>query len=223
MSAGWPGGRALPALRRHRVRDRREGRARVRPALRLPPRARPRAPTPSSTPAASRAATSTAASPPSTPGNAVADRARSSKAMSYCNGYPYIGPEDEGLGLLFTGDNGVGKTHLAVSVLRELVTVEGRARPVLGLPRADPRDQELLQPGDEDHRAAGAGARGRDRRAAPRRPRGVEDDGLDERHAVLHPEQPLHGQARDPHHHQLRGRRPRRRCWPPTTCGARST
>ena len=47
------------------------------------------------------------------------------KAMSYCNGYPYIRPEDEGLGLLFTGDNGVGKTHLAVSVLRELVTNKG--------------------------------------------------------------------------------------------------
>jgi DNA replication protein DnaC len=47
------------------------------------------------------------------------------KAMSYCNGYPYIRPEEEGLGLLFTGDNGVGKTHLAVSVLRELVTSKG--------------------------------------------------------------------------------------------------
>ena len=34
--------------------------------------------------------------------------------MRYCNGYPYLGAEDEGLGLLFTGDNGVGKTHLAV-------------------------------------------------------------------------------------------------------------
>lgn len=47
------------------------------------------------------------------------------KAMAYCQGYPYLGTEDEGLGLLFTGDNGVGKTHLAVSVLRELVAVKG--------------------------------------------------------------------------------------------------
>jgi DNA replication protein DnaC len=48
------------------------------------------------------------------------------KAMSFCSGFPHLGP-DEGLGLLFTGDNGVGKTHLAVSVLRELVHVKGAA------------------------------------------------------------------------------------------------
>jgi DNA replication protein DnaC len=46
-------------------------------------------------------------------------RAALAKAMSYCNGYPHLG-DDEGLGLLFTGDNGVGKTHLAVAVLAEL-------------------------------------------------------------------------------------------------------
>ena len=44
--------------------------------------------------------------------------------MSYCNGYPHLGP-DEGLGPLLTGDNGVGKTHLAVSVLRELMSQKG--------------------------------------------------------------------------------------------------
>ncbi len=47
------------------------------------------------------------------------------RAMSYCSGYPFLGTADEGLGLLFTGDNGVGKTHLAVGVLRELVTGKG--------------------------------------------------------------------------------------------------
>ena len=47
------------------------------------------------------------------------------KAMLYCNGYPYLGPADEGLGLLFTGTTGVGKTHLAVSVLRELYERKG--------------------------------------------------------------------------------------------------
>ncbi|HEY6510070.1 MAG TPA: ATP-binding protein, partial [Vicinamibacterales bacterium] len=46
------------------------------------------------------------------------------KTMTYCNGYPYLG-QDEGLGLLLTGDNGVGKTHLAVSVLRELMGQKG--------------------------------------------------------------------------------------------------
>jgi DNA replication protein DnaC len=46
------------------------------------------------------------------------------KAMAFCSGYPHLGA-DEGLGLLFCGDNGVGKTHLAAAVLRELVTVKG--------------------------------------------------------------------------------------------------
>lgn len=46
------------------------------------------------------------------------------KAMSYCSGYPHLGAQ-EGLGLLLTGGNGVGKTHLAVAVLRELVEAKG--------------------------------------------------------------------------------------------------
>jgi DNA replication protein DnaC len=46
------------------------------------------------------------------------------KAMAFCSGYPHLGA-DEGLGLLFSGDNGVGKTHLAVGVLRELVETKG--------------------------------------------------------------------------------------------------
>jgi DNA replication protein DnaC len=46
------------------------------------------------------------------------------KAMAFCSGYPHLGA-DEGLGLLFSGDNGVGKTHLAVAVLRELVVAKG--------------------------------------------------------------------------------------------------
>ncbi len=56
------------------------------------------------------------------PGNASL-RAALEKALSYCSGYPHLA-DDEGLGLLFTGDNGVGKTHLAVAVLRELVTAK---------------------------------------------------------------------------------------------------
>jgi DNA replication protein DnaC len=46
------------------------------------------------------------------------------KAMTFCSGYPHLA-DDEGLGLLFCGDNGVGKTHLAVAVLRELVSAKG--------------------------------------------------------------------------------------------------
>jgi DNA replication protein DnaC len=46
------------------------------------------------------------------------------KAMRYCEGYPFFG-KGEGLGLLLSGTNGVGKTHLAVSVLRELAVTKG--------------------------------------------------------------------------------------------------
>ena len=53
-------------------------------------------------------------------------RAALEKCLRYCNGYPYLGPTDEGLGLLFSGDSGVGKTHLAVSVLRSWWTARAR-------------------------------------------------------------------------------------------------
>src|SRR5262249_54627486 len=52
-------------------------------------------------------------------------RAALEKSINYCSNYPYLGSADEGLGLLFSGDNGVGKTHLAVAVLRELVASKG--------------------------------------------------------------------------------------------------
>lgn len=45
--------------------------------------------------------------------------------MTYADGYPYVGTNDAGLGLLLTGTSGAGKTHLAVSVLRSLVTEKG--------------------------------------------------------------------------------------------------
>ena len=57
---------------------------------------------------------------PGTPSLAAAHE----RVVSYCEGYPHLG-EHEGLGLLFTGDNGVGKTHLAVAVLRELAERKG--------------------------------------------------------------------------------------------------
>lgn len=56
-------------------------------------------------------------------GNASLEEARET-AMRYCSRYPFS-EADEGLGLLFTGDNGVGKTHLAVAVLAELVGSKG--------------------------------------------------------------------------------------------------
>ncbi len=58
-----------------------------------------------------------------TPGNGSLTAALE-KATAFCSGYPHLGA-DEGLGLLFSGDNGVGKTHLAVAVLRELVSARG--------------------------------------------------------------------------------------------------
>jgi len=47
------------------------------------------------------------------------------RCMLYCNDYPHLGSTHEGLGLLLTGANGIGKTHLAVAVLRELWTRKG--------------------------------------------------------------------------------------------------
>ena len=51
-------------------------------------------------------------------------RAALEKVMHFCSGYPHLGAE-EGLGLLFSGNNGVGKTHLAVAALGELVANKG--------------------------------------------------------------------------------------------------
>jgi DNA replication protein DnaC len=56
-------------------------------------------------------------------GNASLEEARET-AMRYCSRYPFS-QDDEGLGLLFTGENGVGKTHLAVAVLGELIASKG--------------------------------------------------------------------------------------------------
>jgi DNA replication protein DnaC len=52
-------------------------------------------------------------------------RAALETCLQYCNGYPHLGTTEEGLGLLFIGNTGVGKTHLAVSVLRELYERKG--------------------------------------------------------------------------------------------------
>ncbi len=52
-------------------------------------------------------------------------RAAREVCLQYCNGYPHLGTTEEGLGLLFVGTSGVGKTHLAVSVLRELYERKG--------------------------------------------------------------------------------------------------
>jgi DNA replication protein DnaC len=46
------------------------------------------------------------------------------QAMQYAARYPFLGG-DEGLGLLLTGSTGLGKTHLAVAVLREIVVTKG--------------------------------------------------------------------------------------------------
>jgi DNA replication protein DnaC len=50
-------------------------------------------------------------------------RAALEKALYFCSGYPHL--TEEGLGLLFTGNNGVGKTHLAVAILYELAATKG--------------------------------------------------------------------------------------------------
>lgn len=46
------------------------------------------------------------------------------KTTTFASGFPHRG-ESAGLGLLFAGGNGIGKTHLAVAVLRELAESKG--------------------------------------------------------------------------------------------------
>jgi len=62
------------------------------------------------------------------PGGEAVKTAALMKVMKYCNEFPSRGSKsanDRGLGLLFTGGNGTGKTHLAVAALRELAMAHG--------------------------------------------------------------------------------------------------
>jgi len=59
------------------------------------------------------------------PGAHPTARSAVTDCMRFCAGYPYLGRTDEGVGLLFMGPSGVGKTHLAVAVLQELATTKG--------------------------------------------------------------------------------------------------
>ena len=72
------------------------------------------------------------------------------RARKFVEGYPV---ETAGTGLLLTGSIGVGKTHLAVGMLQELVTERGVQRAVLRLSRLAEAGAEQLQPeggGDRD-------------------------------------------------------------------------
>ena len=155
------------------------------------------------------------------PGNASLSAALE-KAMAFCAGYPHLGRR-RGAGPPLQRRQRRRQDPPRGGRAARAGGGEGRARAVLGLPRAHPRDQVLLRPRDEDHRAEGPRAGGGGGRAPPRRPRGLEDDGLDERHALLHPEQPLHGQAARPSSPRTtRTSRARRRS-PPTRCGGASS
>ena len=55
---------------------------------------------------------------------AASQRHAYERALAYCGGFPHAGAGD-GLGLLFWGPAGSGKTHLAAGILMELVVSKG--------------------------------------------------------------------------------------------------
>jgi hypothetical protein len=97
------------------------------------------------------------------------------------------------IGLLFIGPCGVGKTHLAVATIKAL------SGPAEG-------DSEQLQPGIEDHRIGGTGARLPDRDSGPRRTGSVEAYRLGAGYDDPDHQYPLQRQESHDLHDELPGR-----------------
>ena len=109
------------------------------------------------------------------------------------------------------GQPGVGKTHLAVAVLKQVIQTTGRARPLLRHARSAAGHPQHLRPVDPHDRARGAAAGHDGRPARPRRSRrredlrmGRGDDEPDRQHA-------LQRAAADDLHVELRGHSRRHR------------
>ena len=127
-------------------------------------------------------------------------RRRWVQARGFVKGYPV---ETDGKGLLLVGPVGVGKTHVAVGILKELVQGTRRARPLLRLSGAAERGAEQLQPEGSGYRAGGAAAGLRGRGAGAGRAGRGQAERLGVGHGGAHPEQSLQRPANDNHHHEL--------------------
>ena len=107
-------------------------------------------------------------------------------------------------GLLLIGSIGVGKTHLAVGIIKELILRQGHRLPVLRLPRIAQADSELLQRFGEGHGIGRPAPGVRNRSAGARRTRRRQTHGVGVGHGQPHPQHALQRQSHHHHHHQFR-------------------
>ena len=108
-------------------------------------------------------------------------------------------------GLFLEGQPGVGKTHLAVAVLKQVIADDRRARPLLRHARPAARHPQHLRPVDPHDRARGAAPGDDGGPARARRPRRREDLRVGRRDDESHRQHALQRAAPDDLHVELPG------------------
>ena len=125
----------------------------------------------------------------SLPERATAEGAR--HAQRFADEFPVVDK-----GLFFVGPPGIGKTHLAVAVLRQVIRTKGARGHVLRHARFAEADSQHLRSVDPDRGVAGAAARDGSRFARARRSRRREDVRMGRGDAELHRQHALQRAAR---------------------------